>query len=80
MIYSLLHLDFASALQFNALAVVALGFLIIAFAGWTYGSVVGRKISGWQHHRWAAAVTMVLVTLWFVVRNLPFAPFTSLYV
>jgi hypothetical protein len=25
-------------------------------------------------------VTMVLVTVWFVVRNLPFAPFTALRV
>ena len=80
MIYSLLHFDFISAVRFNALAVVALAFLIVAFAVWTYGSIVGRKISGWQHHRWAATVTMVLVTLWFVVRNLPFAPFTALRV
>ena len=80
MIYSLLHFDLLSAVRFNALAVVALGFLIVAFVVWTYGSVVGRKISGWQHHRWAATVTMVLVALWFVVRNLPFAPFTALRV
>jgi hypothetical protein len=80
MIYSLLHADFASALRFNALAVVALAFLLIAFAVWTYGRVVGRKFCGWQHHRWAAAVTLVVVALWFVVRNLPFEPFTALRV
>jgi hypothetical protein len=80
MIYSLLHFEFLSAVRFNALAVVAVAFLLIAYGVWTYGRVVGRRISGWQHHRWAAVVTMVLVTVWFVIRNLPFAPFTSLHV
>ena len=80
MIYSLLHGDFLAAVRFNALALVALGFLIIAFLVWTYGQVVGRKIAGWQHHRWAAMATMVAVTVWFVVRNLPFEPFTALRV
>ena len=80
MIYSLLHGDFLAAVRFNALALVALGFLIIAFLVWTYGQAVGRKISGWQHHRWAAMVTMLVVSLWFVVRNLPFEPFTGLRV
>jgi len=80
MMYSLLHFDFLAAVRFNALAVVALAFLFVAYGVWTYGRVVGRNISGWQHQRWAAAVTMVLVTAWFVVRNLPFEPFTSLRV
>ena len=80
MIYSLLHGDFLAAVRFNALALVAVGFLIFAYLVWTYGQVVGRKISGWQHHRWAATVTMAVVTVWFVVRNLPFEPFTALRV
>lgn len=80
MIYSLLHADFISAVRFNGLAVVALGFLIVAYATWTYGRAVGRTVLGWQHHRWAVPVTMVLVALWFVVRNIPFAPFTTLRV
>lgn len=31
-------------------------------------------------HRSSAVVALVLVSLWIVVRNLPFAPFTALYV
>ncbi len=80
MLYALMHGDFAAALRFNALAVVALGLLAVAYATWTYGRATGRQVRGWQHHRWAAAVTLVLVSLWFVVRNLPFAPFTALHV
>jgi len=80
MIYSLLHGDLLSALRFNAVAVVALGFVIVAFAVWTYGRVVDRRITSWQHHRWAAPATLGIVSVWFVLRVLPFAPFTALRV
>ena len=80
MIYSLLHADVVAALRFNALAVVALGFVIVAYVLWTYGRVVGRTIVSWQHHRWAAPVTLAGVVLWFILRILPFAPFTALRV
>ena len=80
MIYSLLHGDVLGALRFNALGLVSVLFLLWAFGAWTYGRVVGRRISSWQHRRWAAAVALVLVSVWFVVRNVPSAPFTSLYV
>lgn len=80
MIYSLLHGDVMGAARFNALGLVALPFLFWAFGAWTYGRLVGRRISSWQHQRWAAAVALVLVCGWFVVRNLPMTPFDALYV
>lgn len=79
-IYSLLHGDVMSALRFNALAVVALAFLLVAFAVWTYGRIIDRTIGSWQHHRWAATVTLGIVVVWFVLRLLPFEPFTALRV
>ncbi len=80
MLYSVLHGDLLSAVRFNALALVALIPLIIAYVTWTYGRVTGGTIFKWQFYQWSAAVTLVLVSAWFVVRNLPFAPFTGLYV
>jgi hypothetical protein len=80
MLYSVLHGDLLAAVKFNALALVALVLLVVAFATWTYQRVVGRQIRSWQQYRWSAAVTMVLVSVWFVVRNIPVAPFTGLYV
>jgi hypothetical protein len=80
MVYALLHADVVAALRYNALAVAALGFIIVAFALWTYGRIVGRTIVSWQHHRWAAPVTLGVVVLWFVLRILPFEPFTALQV
>jgi hypothetical protein len=80
MLYSLMHGDVLAAARFNALGLVAVMLLIWAYGVWTYGHVRGRRIASWQHHRWAAAVTLSLVSVWFVVRNIPFAPFTGLYV
>jgi hypothetical protein len=80
MIYCLLHGDVAGAARFNALGLVAIGFLLWAFGAWTYGRVVHRRIGSWQHQRWAAVVALVLVSAWFVVRNLPMAPFSALHV
>jgi Protein of unknown function (DUF2752) len=80
MLYSLLHGNVVAAARFNALGLVALVLLVWAYAAWTYGRVTGRRVRGWQHQRWAAMLTLVLVAAWFVVRNLPFAPFNALYV
>jgi hypothetical protein len=80
MLYSLMHGNLLAAVKFNALALVGLGLLIVAYVTWTYGRIVGRQVLSWQHHRWAAAVSLVLVSIWFVVRNLPFPPFSGLYV
>jgi hypothetical protein len=80
MLYSVMHGDFLAAARFNALGVVALVLLVWAYGAWTYGRVTGKPVRSWQQGRWSAMVTLVLVVAWFVVRNLPYAPFTGLYV
>ncbi|HTX94106.1 MAG TPA: DUF2752 domain-containing protein [Mycobacterium sp.] len=80
MLYSLMHGNVLAAARFNAIGLAAVVLLVWAYLAWTYGRVVGRRIRSWQHHRWAAAVTLSVVVLWFVLRNIPFAPFTALHV
>jgi hypothetical protein len=80
MVYSLLHGNLAAAAAFNALGLVALALLLWAYMAWTCGRVSGRRVWSWQHHRWSPLVTLVLVSAWFVLRNLPFEPFTALRV
>ncbi len=80
MLYSLLHGDLAGAAKFNALALAGLLVAVWAYAVWTYGRLVRRQPPKWPDVRWAASVTLVVVSLWFVVRNLPFSPFTALRV
>ncbi|WP_179964976.1 hypothetical protein [Mycolicibacterium sarraceniae] len=74
------HRGLVAAVRFNVLALVALGFLVVAYGTWTYGRVTNRQISGWQHHRWAPPMAQAVVAVWFVARNLPKAPLTALYV
>lgn len=80
MLYSLMHGDLPAALRFNALGLVAVALLVWAYGAWTYGRLAARRIGSWQRQRWSAVVTLALVSAWFVVRNIPFAPFTGLYV
>jgi hypothetical protein len=80
MLYSLMHGNLVAAAKFNALGLVAIVLLVWAYLAWVYGRVVGRQIRSWQHGRWAAIVTLSLVVIWFVVRNIPAAPFSGLYV
>lgn len=80
MLYSLMHGNLMAAARFNALGLAAVVLLVWAYLAWTYGRVAGRRIWSWQRGRWSAVATLVLVAVWFVVRNIPFAPFTALYV
>src|SRR3982074_3411132 len=77
MLYSLLHGNLMAAARFNALGLVAVVLLVWAYLVWTYGRMTGRRIRSWQHQRWAAMVALSLVVIWFVVRNIPFAPFSG---
>ncbi|ORB85280.1 hypothetical protein B1987_17415 [Mycobacterium kansasii] len=80
MLYSLMHGNLLAAARFNALGLAAVVLLVWAYLAWTYGRLVGRRIRGWQRNRWAALVTLSLVLAWFVVRNIPVAPFNALFV
>ncbi len=80
MLYSLMHGNLLAAVRFNALGLAAVVLLVWAYLAWTYGRLVGRRIGSWQHCRWAAVVALALVLAWFVVRNIPVAPFTTLFV
>jgi hypothetical protein len=80
MLYSLMHGNLLAAARFNALGLAAIVLLVWAYLAWTYGRVTGTRIRSWQHGRWSAAVALALAVVWFVVRNLPFAPFTALHV
>nr|WP_092530879.1 DUF2752 domain-containing protein [Amycolatopsis arida] len=80
MLYSLLHADVGAALHFNAVAVAALPLLAWSMAAWTVVRLRGRPVRTWQQWRWAPAVIGIVFVGWFVLRNLPFAPFAALKV
>ncbi|MGX7827024.1 DUF2752 domain-containing protein [Actinokineospora sp. 24-640] len=80
MLYSLLHGDIGAALRYNAVSLVFGALFAWAVVVWTVGRVRGRRARSWPHWRYTPHVVIPVLVLWFVVRNLPFAPFAALYV
>lgn len=78
MLYSLVHLDFPSALHYNALGVAVVALLLASFVMWTASRVRGTPMPRWDRYRWAPHIALGVIAVWFVVRNLPVAPFTAL--
>ncbi|TCN45893.1 uncharacterized protein DUF2752 [Rhodococcus sp. SMB37] len=78
MLYSLVHLDIPVAVQFNALGVLVTVGLLAVFGVWTVSRVRGTPMPRWERYRWAPHIVVAVVAVWFVVRNIPVAPFTAL--
>ncbi|MEU5840990.1 DUF2752 domain-containing protein [Rhodococcus sp. NPDC047139] len=78
MLYSILHLDIPAALHYNALGLLALVVLLVVFGVWTVGRARATPMPRWTRFRWAPHLVLILTALWFVVRNIPVAPFTAL--
>lgn len=80
MLYSALHGDIAAAVSYNALSFV-IGFLLVwSTVAWAVGRYRGRHVRSWLHWRWTPLILLTAFSVWFVIRNLPFQPFASLYV
>ncbi|RSM77400.1 hypothetical protein DL991_19940 [Amycolatopsis sp. WAC 01375] len=80
MVYSALHGDIPAALHYNAVSFVVVLLLVWSTAAWAVGRLRGRAVNSWLHWRWTPLAFGVVFVVWFIIRNLPFAPFTSLYV
>jgi len=80
MIYSLMHGNLVAAVHYNAVSLIALPLLMIALVTWTVGRWRGRPVRSWQHWRWTPTVALVVFFAWFLVRNIPVEPFSSLKV
>jgi hypothetical protein len=80
MVYSLLHGDIRAALHYNALSLVVLLLLGWSAVAWTVARLRGRPVGTWLQWRWTPLVFVIAFASWFVVRNLPFAPFSGLFV
>lgn len=80
-LYALLHGDLGVALQYNALAVVALAVVTVTFAWYVIGLWTGRRRGTGSRWRGTPLIGLVvLMAVWFVIRNIPMEPFVSLKV
>jgi hypothetical protein len=80
MAYSLMHGDLPAALHYNAVSLVFILLFVWSTVAWTVGRLRGRWVNSWLHWRWTPLTVGVVFVVWFVIRNLPFAPFTGLRV
>ncbi len=80
MVYSLLHGDLGAAVHYNALSIVAVAMMVWAYGAWVLGKIRERPARSWQHISWLPKVVLPVVLVWFVIRNLPWAPFQALHV
>lgn len=81
MVYSVMHGDVLGALYYNAVALVALGFLTVCFVAWTRSRWRGE--ADWNPpwlRGWVPAIIVVVFVAWFAIRLIPIAPFTALRV
>jgi len=76
MVYSLLHGDLGAAVHYNALALLVLPLAVAGWGVWAWRRARGRCPT--PVPRWALTALVVLACVWWVARNLPFAPFTAL--
>ena len=80
MLYSLLHGDVGAAVAYNAVGVVSLALILWTLVAWTASRLSGRRLPRWEAWRWSPIMVGIVVAVWAVARNLPFAPFVALAV
>jgi hypothetical protein len=66
--------------HYNALSIIAVGMMVWGYGAWVLGLARKRPVRSWQHISWLPKVVLPVVLVWFVVRNLPWAPFQALHV
>jgi hypothetical protein len=78
--YYLLQGNIPEAARHHAIAVFAAPFLVWLYLAWAVKRITGRTLPTPRISSRAISLFLVAWAVFAVVRNLPFAPFTSLYV
>ena len=76
-LHALLHADLRSAFGFNALTVLLTPMLVVAWLSVGVAGIGGRHPPRvWNAPRWTGWVIAVAVGLFWILRNVPWAPFS----
>jgi len=76
----LLHGNIPAAARHHAMFVFAVPFLLYMYAGWTAKTVFKRTLPPLRLSAKTIGIFLAAWTVFTVLRNLPWAPFTKLYV
>jgi Protein of unknown function (DUF2752) len=76
-LHALLHADLRSAFGFNAVTVLLAPMLVVAWLSVGVAGIGGRRLPRlWNAPRWTGYAIAVAVGLFWILRNLPWAPFS----
>ncbi len=76
-LHALLHADLRSAFGFNAVTVLLAPMLVVAWLSVGVAGIGGRRLPRlWNVPRWMGYAIAVAVGLFWILRNLPWAPFS----
>jgi hypothetical protein len=76
-LHALLHADLRSAFGFNAVTVLLTPMLVIAWLSVGIAGIGGLRLPRlWNAPRWTGWAIAVAVCLFWVLRNVPWAPFS----
>lgn len=78
--YSVLHGDLPAALRYNAFAFVLFGAVLWVVGARVRGARTGRPALYRAHLNRLLPVLYAAAVVWFIVRLLPFAPFSVLHI
>ena len=76
--FALLHGDVAQAAAYNILVLLYLPYLLVTAFNGGWHAVFGRPIIRRRMPAWTIQATAVLMVVFWILRNLPWAPFTLL--
>lgn len=78
--YHLLHGNFLLALRCNALIIILLPFLLFSYFAIVQLFLIGNKkyMSHLRLQSWHAYTLLIILALFFILRNIPIFPFTIL--
>jgi hypothetical protein len=77
-VHSLLHLDIVQALAWNPLFVIMLPFILYGLTRMACEMWTGRRLKWYRWPRWGTKVIMWSFLAFWIVRNIPYEPFTLL--
>jgi hypothetical protein len=78
--FYLLHGNIAQAVRYHAMAVLAAPFLVWLYVGWSVKKITGKQLPMPKFSSRALSAFIAAWAVFMVVRNIPIAPFTSIYV
>jgi hypothetical protein len=76
--HALLHGDLAQAAAYNVITIPLLPLAVLFLYWCAWRSLRSRPIPTWNLPGWVPRLFLVLVVVFWVMRNLPFYPFTLL--